>query len=230
MQHRLTVPLELKSLNRRQLAGHGSTFGNVDLGGDIVARGAFVDTLAEHEAAGRMPAMFWQHNPDKVPGRWDEMHEDDTGLAVKGTLARTPLGDELHVLAKMDAVRGLSIGYFPRDVDYDDEGVRIIKAVELIEVSIVSLAMNPLAQIEQTKARLSAAGEYVPTRREFERSLRDVGLSQKVAKKLVSAAFSGDPKRDVSDAEDEGILSIIELCEREARQAEIDAIKSLTRV
>jgi HK97 family phage prohead protease len=203
-------------------------FGNVDLGGDVVIRGAFAATLAEHEANGTTPQMFWMHNPGAVPGRWDAMSEDDKGLAVTGTLANTPLGNEVRELAKMKAVRGLSIGYWPTDVDYSDDGVRVIKSLDLVEVSIVSLAMNPLAEIEATKARLSASGEYVPTRREFEHKLRDAGLSRALAKRLLAAAFAG-PQRDADDLEDEGIREMIDLAAGLSTRIDVATVKSLTR-
>ncbi len=224
------IPLQLKALKARELEGYGSIFGNVDKGGDVVHRGAFADSLAELKASDTLAQMFWMHDWAQVPGRWDEMAEDTEGLYVKGTLAKTQLGDEMRELTSMKAVRGLSIGYFP-DFDateYDDDGVRHLHKVELIEVSLVSLAMNPLAQISAFKARLSAAGEYVPTARQFERSLRDVGLSQSCAKRLVSAAF-GDAPRDVaSGTEDEGIAEIIEMAGKIATESEIAVIKSLT--
>lgn len=225
----INVPLTLKAASsKRKIEGHGSVFGNVDLGGDVVARGAFSGSLEEHKAAGSLPQMFWMHRPDKVPGKWDDMREDERGLAVKGRLAPTTLGDEMHTLLKMEAVRGLSIGFYTRDADYNDDGVRVIKAVDLVEVSLVSLAMNPLAQVESVKARLSAAGEYVPTPREFEHSLRDVGLSQSVAKKLVSAAFG--KQRDVSGIESEGVAEVLATLKRATTEIEVATIRNLTRL
>lgn len=186
---KLSFGLELKALSDGQFEGHGSMFGNVDLGGDIVIPGAFKASLAEHKRNGTMPQMFWMHDPAKVAGRWDEMREDRKGLYVKGTLAATALGDEMRTLLKMDAVRGLSIGYRTRESDWDDEGNRLLKAVDLWEVSLVSLPMNPLAQVTHAKSRLSASGEYVPTPREFERILRDVGCSKTVAKRICGKVF-----------------------------------------
>ncbi len=49
--------------------------------------------------------------------------------------------------------------------------------------------MNPLAQVTHAKSRLSASGEYVPTPREFERILRDVGCSKTVAKRVCGKVF-----------------------------------------
>nr|NIS40236.1 HK97 family phage prohead protease [Desulfuromonadales bacterium] len=66
----LTFPFEVKQIGEREFEGYGSTFGNVDLGDDIVVRGAFKRTLAEHRKAGTMPLMFWMHDPRQVPGVW----------------------------------------------------------------------------------------------------------------------------------------------------------------
>jgi HK97 family phage prohead protease len=201
MRPSLTIPLEIKSLTEREFEGHGSVFKNVDLGGDIVLPGAFKRSLKEHRDAGALPQMFWMHDPSRVPGKWLEMSEDKKGLAVRGVLADTDLGNEIHTLLKMDAVRGLSIGYVTRDQDFDKDGNRLIKEADLWEVSVVSLPMNPLAQVAHVKSRLSAAGEYVPTVREFERHLRDVGCSQKVAKILISKMFDDDDSNGMLDAQ-----------------------------
>lgn len=192
MKPTLTIPLEIKALSSREFEGHGSVFGNVDLGGDIVMEGAFSKSLAKHRKDGSLPLMFWMHDPSRVPGKWLEMGEDDEGLSVKGVLADTELGREVHTLLKMAAVRGLSIGYVPEDVGYDKEGNRLIKQADLWEVSVVSMPMNPLAQVTHVKSRLSASGEYVPTVREFEKLLRDAGCSRKIAKVMIAKLFDDD--------------------------------------
>lgn len=185
MKANLTIPLEIKRLDDREFEGHGSTFGNEDLGGDIVMPGAFKRSLAQHRKAGSLPQMFWMHDPSRVPGKWLSMSEDEDGLKVKGTLAHTPLGDEIRTLLKMEAVRGLSIGYRTVDQDYDNDGRRLLKELELWEVSVVSLPMNPMAQVAHAKSQLSERGEYVPTPTEFERILREAGCSRKVARDIV---------------------------------------------
>lgn len=200
MKPTLTAPLEIKALSDREFEGHGSVFRNEDLGGDIVAPGAFKRTLAQHRKSGSLPQMFWMHDPSRVPGKWLDMREDEHGLHVKGVLAETPLGNEVHTLLKMDAVRGLSIGYRTLDQDWTEDGLRVIKEAELREVSVVSLPMNPLAQVAHVKSQLSAAGEYVPTPREFERILRDVGCSRMVAKTIASKLLDPSGLRDAGAA------------------------------
>lgn len=202
MRPTLTIPLEIKELGAREFEGHGSVFGNEDLGGDVVLPGAFQRTLDGYRKKGTFPQMFWMHDPSRVAGKWEDMEEDKQGLRVRGRLAKTPLGDELHELLKMEAVRGLSIGYRTVDQDYDNDGRRLLKELELWEVSVVSLPMNPLAQVAHIKSQLSSAGEYVPTAREFERTLRDVGCSQRVAKVILSKIYDGEA-RDVTPVDDE---------------------------
>lgn len=152
MHDRIRVPLEIKSLTPGEFEGYGAVFKNVDFGGDVILPGAFKKSLASQE---KLPPMFWMHKADQVPGKWLSMSEDRHGLKVKGQLADTQLGREVHTLLKMDAVSGMSIGYMlTKPPEFTDDGVRIIKEVDLIETSIVSLPMNPLAQISAVKARL----------------------------------------------------------------------------
>lgn len=220
----LTVPLELKSLNSREFEGHGSVFGNVDLGGDVVAPGAFKASLKEHKSDGSLPAMFWMHDPGRVPGKWLDMSEDEYGLHVKGVLADTPLGNEIHTLLKMEAVRGLSIGYTADKADYNRDGVRVIKEAKLWEVSVVSLPMNPLAQVAHVKSQLSAAGEYVPTEREFERILRGTGCSQRVAKIILSKVFDPSDARDVPAGTRDVVVGSIDTEAERAAKALMDRL------
>jgi hypothetical protein len=217
MNSRLTVPLQIKTLNNKQFEGHGSIFGNRDYGGDVVLPGAFSRSLADHAGKKTLPPMFWMHDASSVPGKWLDMEEDDKGLYVKGVLADTELGNEIHTLLKMEAVRGMSIGYMTRDSDYTEDGTRLLKDVELFEVSVVSLPMNPLAQVAHVKSRLSKHGIYVPTddetnelKRDCEDYLRHKGWSKRAAMAGVSKLFSGftsetpdDPPVKSSETPDE---------------------------
>ena len=224
----LTFPLELKSLNNRQFEGYGSVFGNTDLGGDVVVKGAFSGSLAEYKRNGSMPLMFWMHDPSRVPGKWLDMSEDDNGLYVKGELADTPLGNEIHTLLKMEAVRGLSIGYQTLEADWGADDTRLIKQVKLWEVSAVSLPMNPLAEVVHAKTQLSAAGEYVPTVREFEHTLRDAGCSLRTAKKILAKIYDGvvreEPPVDDADALLRDVLAGVEMLKESQQAAQLQRL------
>ena len=206
MNKTITIPLEIKALNKREFEGYGSIFGNKDWGNDVVMPGAFSQTLAEHKNENTLPMMFWMHDPSRIPGKWLTMTEDDRGLYVKGILADTPLGNEIHTLLGMKAVSGLSIGYIATETDYNNDGVRLIKSAELLETSIVSIPMNPKAQIAHMKSRLSERGEYVPTddelahlKRECEQFFKTKGFSKSLAKQYVSNLFKAGAMLDEPD-------------------------------
>jgi len=209
---KLALPLEVKSLQERQFSGYGSVFGNVDLGDDVVVAGAFKRTLAERKASGQLPVMLWSHDPTKVAGKWLDMKEDSRGLHVRGELAPTPLGDEIHTLMKMEAVSGMSIGFVIKDQEFTKDGLRMIKEVDLWELSVCAMPMNPLARVANVKTQTSAFGEYVPTPKEFERILRDAGCSRKTAKELIHLWMSS---REVS----------VEMPETPQREAGTDEAK-----
>lgn len=191
MNQHQNLRFELKSLGAREFDGYGSVFGNRDLGGQVVLPGAFARSLAAHKADASMPSMFWMHQADQVPGVWLDMAEDDRGLYVKGEIVDTALGRDVRTLLQKQAVRGLSIGFYPVETDWRSDGARLLKQVDLFEVSIVSMAMNPMARVQAVKARLSADGEYVPTEREVEQHFRALGCSKVVSRTIIARLFDG---------------------------------------
>ena len=187
--------------------GYGSVFGNKDLGNDVIEKGAFAKSIKRRTNKG--VKLLYQHKSDMPIGVFDEIREDDHGLVVKGRLAlKTQAGAEAYELLKMGALDGLSIGFRvnPSEVSYDKRNnKRIIKEVDLMEVSLVTFPMNPQATVRSVK------GEQYSIR-EWEKGLRDAfNLSRsesKVAAKAVTDCFG---QREVDSS-----------------QELVDAIKNLT--
>lgn len=134
-------------------SGIGSVFGHLDSGGDVVAAGAFKASLARHAAAGSMPAMLWQHDQAQPIGVWSKMEERAEGLYVEGRLVlEAAKAREAHALMKAGALNGLSIGYATIVEEWDHEnGVRILKELDLWEVSIVTFPMCEPARVSSVK-------------------------------------------------------------------------------
>lgn len=181
----LDFPLTLKAAgDDGVIEGYGSVFGVMDAYADIVAAGAFAESLKAHKAAGTMPAMLWQHDSDEPVGVWTEMVEDDKGLLVRGRLAMgTTRGREASELLKMRAINGLSIGFYSRQWSYDAEtDVRTLTAVDLWEVSLVTFPANREARVQSVKSI-----DDLATLKDCERLLRDAGgFSRSEATALVS--------------------------------------------
>lgn len=170
---------ELKALkDDGSFEGYGSVFNITDQGGDIVAPGAFLETLSAQKALGRLPAMLWQHRQAEPIGVYSSMEEDSVGLKVIGQLAlKTARGAEAYELMKMGAVTGMSIGYRSRDDSYDRvTGVRTLKKVDLYELSLVTFPMNDASRVSSVKGI-----ETLSTIRDAEEFLRESGLSRAAA-------------------------------------------------
>lgn len=124
-----------------KFAGHAALFDKRDAGRDIIRPGAFAHTLAERSAP--IP-LLWQHYADRRIGWIEDAREDALGLAVTASL------DDHHtgVAAALRAgkVTGLSFGFRARDFTRDAAG-RELRAVELVEVSLVTHPMQPAARV-----------------------------------------------------------------------------------
>ncbi len=179
--------------------GYGSVFGVRDNYDDVIAAGAFLDSLKTHKAAGTMPAMLWQHEADDPIGIWTEMVEDAKGLRIKGQLClETSQGKEAYALLKMGAINGLSIGFMsvPGTSVYKDDGVRILNQIDLWEVSLVTFPANEKARVTNVKSSNELA-----TPKDAERVLRDAGFSKADATALVSRVMRmGEERSDSVDS------------------------------
>lgn len=165
-----------------RIEGYASVFGVLDRGGDIMQPGAFKRTLADWKRKKQFPPMLWQHDPHTPIGVWTDLVEDERGLKVVGEMIMdVPQAVIARALVKAGAVRGLSIGYLSRDDAIDRAtGARLLKHVDLWEISPVTFPMLPEAQIAGVKDVFDA--------QRWERAFRDEGLSNREAKAAVAAA------------------------------------------
>jgi HK97 family phage prohead protease len=181
MELKYLSDLKFKADDQGVIEGYGSVFDTVDNGGDIVAPGAFGNSLR----SGRKVKMLMQHDSASIPGVWDEISEDERGLRVKGRLlTKIGKGAEAYELVKAGALDGLSIGY--RTIkSMDRNGRRVIMQADLWEVSLVTFPMNEMARIDAVKAADM-------DRDEIERLLTlRAGLSRSVARKLLASGYEG---------------------------------------
>lgn len=127
------------------ISGYASLFGIRDLSGDIVERGAFAKSLTELPA--KSIRMLYQHDSNKPIGHWSRAFEDDKGLWVEGRIyGQSEYASLAKSQVKNGRIDGLSIGF--RTIDYSPtKGGRILKQIDLREVSIVGFPMLPRARL-----------------------------------------------------------------------------------
>ncbi len=147
----LDYTLSLKQISEEGVfAGYASVFHVVDSQRDEMMAGAFRDTLKQRDTPVK---LLWQHRMDEPIGVVTSLFEDKQGLYIEGKLLLdVAQAREAHSLLKAGAVSGLSIGYSPRRYTRDpDTGVRKLFAVDLVEISLVTLPANAQAQVTVVK-------------------------------------------------------------------------------
>lgn len=192
-------PFEVKAVDDKgRFSGYGSVFGNVDAYQEVVAPGAFAESLAAWKDAGKLPPVLWQHRSGEPIGPYLEMREDAHGLFVEGQLLVDDVAraKEARALMKARAVNGLSIGFVTREDSFDKvTGVRTLKKIDLWEVSVVTFPANPSAQISNVKSAVEALESLA----EAERYLRDAGGFSKSAALAFIARIKSLSGRSDSD-------------------------------
>lgn len=167
--------------------GYAAVFGNVDRDNDILLKGA-----AQFETQVPLLAYHDQTRPVGVA----TLCADDFGIKCKGTVALgTNEGKQMHELLKVGAVASMSIGYRTKAASRDKaSGVRTLKSVQVMEVSLVPVPANAEARVLAVKAyggttaeapaatteggavkveSKAIAGSYQALTRELEESLRE---------------------------------------------------------
>ena len=134
------------------IIGMAWPFGSADRVGDVIEKGAFAGASAP------MPMLF-AHNPEAVVGVWNRIEERPDGLHVEGKLLIDDVARarEVHAMVRSGAVRALSIGFQTKQAVARKGGGRVIKLLDLAEVSLVSVGMHPGARVTSAKGTAAAA-------------------------------------------------------------------------
>ena len=193
------------------LAGYGSTFDNVDRGNDVVKQGAFAASLKEMS-----PKFCYQHDMQDPLGVFTKLQEDHNGLAFEAKMRK---GFEktrwIAGLIEDGAIDSMSIGYGTVKSSYDSKSeVRYLEELKLYEISLVTLPMNPKAQITAFKSLNPNFIEKIKSAREIETILKEAGFSVREAKTIISKAKEfgscDESKQHCDDAKPVDISPLLE--------------------
>ncbi|MDD2840094.1 MAG: HK97 family phage prohead protease [Rickettsiales bacterium] len=152
---RKNVSLEIKSIDSYgKFCGYASVFNIKDSYNDIVLPLAFKKTLQKKNAKKDIK-LLWQHSQDKPIGYFEVIKEDSVGLYVEGKIMLdVRQGMEAYNLIKAKSVSGLSIGYMVKMAEYDKkDNTRLLKEIELFEISVVTFPANEYSNITYCKSR-----------------------------------------------------------------------------
>ena len=137
------------------IKAYALAFGNVDSWGDIIMPGACDEFLAGPDAD-RM-ALCWQHDRATVIGKITDKDVDDYGMWIEADILPTSVGNDAAILLKNGAVKEFSIGYRATKFHWEkregyDYDIRVLDAIDVVEVSPVTTAANPAAILVSAKA------------------------------------------------------------------------------
>lgn len=150
----------------RTFTGLAATW-DLDLGGDVIRRGAFKETLSEIEKADRIVPLLDTHGHrssiTSILGKMEEAKETKDGLLATFSVIDDPIGEAAFARIKGGFVDGLSIGYEAKEVEFptpeqrrqNPRLYRTLKKVSLREVSVVLFPMNESARIQDVKQLLA---------------------------------------------------------------------------
>lgn len=165
-------PLNLKddlaaSLDSIFIEGYASTC-DLDRTGDVVSTSAWESGLKNYL---KNPIILAFHDHDSPVGRMVEHRVDSKGLWIK---ARISAAAKIFNLVKDNVLTAFSIGFKVVDAEYDSASeVFMIKEVELVEISIVSVPCNQNTTFSLAKA-FDNAEDYTVFKKQFAKSTGDV--------------------------------------------------------
>jgi len=148
-------------MNARSICGYASLFAKPDLAGDEILAGAFGRSISRRSDS---LTMLYQHDATRPIGIWTKLQETKRGLWVEGVLADdVQLAHEVSALIRQNVLSGLSIGYRPIKAKPGRGAIRRhLHEIDLVEISIVTFPMQPLAKLYDVPALVGKQTELKP--------------------------------------------------------------------
>ena len=179
-----------------KFSGYASVFDGLDSYGDTIQAGAYKETIENRD---RPVQLRWNHY-GPVIGKFTEIYEDEKGLFVSGELTKGhSVAEDTAALLRHGAISGLSIGYAVKD--FEQQGVvRVLKDIELFEISVVETPADNNAHITTVKSATKL--------KDVEQILRQKGFSQKEATEIVATVKKIHGEREEEKAAKENLETL----------------------
>lgn len=141
------------------ITGYFSTYDKIpDSCGDIVEPGAFTETIKAREESGHPFPLCWDHDLNMIIGKVDKIEDTDKGPLMTASFFNTELAQEKRELVKSGVVYQFSFAYdiadwaAPSEEEKKSGITRVLKKLDLFEVSIVPIPANPRAEVTDIKS------------------------------------------------------------------------------
>ncbi|HEY4200054.1 MAG TPA: HK97 family phage prohead protease [Devosiaceae bacterium] len=148
---RLFIETKLLADDTGAISGIAWRYDQPDRIGDMIVPGAFA------KAAFPVPLIAFHDMKDPV-GVWESAEDKGGAWHVKGRLFVDDVARarEIRALVQGGAIKALSIGFVIGKAEPRPSGGRLIKSLELLEVSLVTVGMHPGAKVTSAKSAVEA--------------------------------------------------------------------------
>ena len=238
---KLCVPIETKEAHGDNdeegltITGHAST-NDEDRTGDIIVSDAWKKSGALDSFL-KNPVILAYHDPSRPVGKATDHEIDEKGLKITARISKAA-GDIVQ-LVKEGILSAFSVGFIIKDADFDNKsGIFIIKELELLEVSIVSIPANQNALFSVEK-NFRNTEEYKEFRNQFinkseetlmvDKVKEDKAKEQPVDIASLAAEISSMVKKDI-EAETKAAEEAKRAKEEEAAKIEATATTAAERL
>lgn len=139
------------------ITGYFSTYDRIpDSYGDVIAKGAFTETIEKRKESGHPFPLCWNHDLNQIIGAVDSIEDDDHGPLMTAHFFDSPLAQEKRELVKSGVVYQFSFAYEIQDEEIvqleDGKKANELRKLDLFEISIVPIPANPRAEVTSIKS------------------------------------------------------------------------------
>ena len=157
MKEHLYKSFELKSNEAGTITGYFSTYDREpDSYGDVIAKGAFTETIKAREDSGHPFPLCYNHDLDQIIGKVDTIEDTEKGPLMTASFFDTARAQEVREIVKSGVVYQFSFAYdvleaAPVELE-DGRKANELRKLDLFEVSIVPIPANQNAVMTSVKA------------------------------------------------------------------------------
>lgn len=146
---------QMKSVGESgSISGYFSTYDRIpDSYGDVIAPGAFTDTIKSREDSGHPFPLCWNHDLDQIIGKVDSIEDTEKGPLMTASFFDTPLAQEKRAIVQSGVVYQFSFAYDILDQGpAEDVKANELRKLDLFEVSVVPIPANQNAVVTDVKS------------------------------------------------------------------------------
>ena len=172
-----------------KIKGYANTI-TKDRAGDVILSEAWTTSNALKNFM-KNPIMLFGHNHSRPIGKILDLVPTESGLMVEGEVSAADL--QIYSLIRDEVLKSFSVGFYIKDAEWDDmTETFIIKDLELLEISVVSVPCNQDSTFSLSKS--VNHNDYMELRKSFVKSSQVQPVEQpelsNLEKFLVAAGYA----------------------------------------